>query len=50
MSRQKNTRPNEQQAKLIDLLNRRLAFMGQLYIGLYTCASRPVPGAEQRPL
>src|SRR5213080_2130458 len=25
MSRQKNTRPNEQQAKLIDLLNRRLA-------------------------
>src|SRR5205807_8503356 len=25
MSRQKNTRPNEQQAKLIELLNRRLA-------------------------
>src|SRR5438093_10900179 len=25
MSRQKNTRPNEQQAKLIEILNRRLA-------------------------
>src|SRR2546423_15240374 len=25
MSRQKNTRPNEQQAKLIEMLNRRLA-------------------------